>query len=79
MKKLSKRQLDFLNENFGKTEADLEKLSADEWFHIREESFMISADELMDEEGNAIDEITETCEIAESIADMKYSDLMESA
>ncbi len=51
-------------------------MSADEWFHIREESFMISADELMDEEGNAVDEISETCEIAESIAELAYSELM---
>ncbi len=79
MKKLSEKQLEFLQENFGKTEKDIETISSKEWFHIREESFMISADELMDEEGNAIDEITETCEIAESIADMKYSELMESA
>ncbi len=37
---------------------------------------MISADELMDEEGNAVDEISETCEIAESIAELAYSELM---
>lgn len=77
MKKLSKGQLEFLNENFGKTEADLEKLSADEWFHIREESFYISVGELVDKSDE--DELTDRCLVAESIADMKYSELMESA
>ena len=76
MKDLSEKQLKFIWDNFHKTKEDLKDVSKGDWFHIREESFMISADELVDESGNTIDDISEKCKIAESIADMKYSELM---
>ncbi len=77
MRNLSEKQLKFIWNNFHRTKEDLKNISKEEWFHIREDSFMISADELVDEDGNFIDNISEECKIAESIADMKYSELME--
>lgn len=77
MKKLSEKQLRFMWDNFQKTEEDVRTISDDDWYKIREESFYISVDELVDKSDE--DELTDRCLVAESIADMKYSELMESA
>lgn len=77
MKKLSEKQLKFIWNNFQKTEEDIRAISDDDWYKIREESFYISVDELVDKSDE--DELTDRCLVAESIADMKYSELMESA
>lgn len=72
---LSRKQLKFLKAEFGINKEQLGKLSKEEWHHIREESIWISADELMDDEGHAVDFVTERCQVAESIIDITYDEL----
>lgn len=73
---LSRKQLKFLETEFGLAKSHLSKISKEEWHSIREKSFFISVGELLDDEGQAVDFVTERCRIAESIADLKYSELM---
>lgn len=65
---LSKEQLEFLNLEFSITEKDMEDMTEEQWFSIREKSFLIEAEEV-NEEG---DGISERGEIAASIADVTY-------
>lgn len=76
MLNLKENQIEFIRNEFGISRRELEHISKDGWKQIREECFNISIEELLDEQGNAIDDVTKRCVIAESIADMKYSELI---
>ncbi len=71
---LSSEQLDFLKEELGLCEKDIEKMSKEEWTDVRENCFYIEADELLDLPDGE-DEETQRCIVATSIADIKYSQL----
>lgn len=73
--KLNEKQLEFLEKELNITEKDIEGMSADEWKNVREKCFFIEADELMDLEDNEDGEETERCQLATSIASLKFSEL----
>lgn len=75
MLRLNNEQMKFLSDEFGITKEKLENISKDEWHKIRESCFDASVDELLDDHGNAVDFVTKRCDLAESIADIKYSQL----
>ena len=75
MLRLNDEQIKFLSDEFGFTKENLESISKNEWHKIRERCFDTSVDELLDDNGNARDFVTKRCDIAESIADLKYSQL----
>lgn len=71
---LNEKQLKFLKEELGFAKEEIEKMSVEEWKQVREQCFYIEADELMDLEDDETQE-SERCNIATSIANMKYSQL----
>lgn len=77
MLNLKDEQIEFIENELGISEKELENINKDDWRKIREKCFNLSVDELLDEDGYAIDDVTEKCIMAESIADMKYSELIE--
>lgn len=76
MLNLKDDQVEFIQKELGISKEELEIISKDGWKQIREECFNISVDELLDDDGNAVDDVTSRCTMAESIADMKYSELI---
>lgn len=75
MLNLTDKQIEFLEKEIGTKKADLENVDKEEWRAIREKCFDISVDELLDEVGNAVETVSSRCVMAESIADIKYSQL----
>lgn len=73
--KLNEKQLGFLKTEFGLTKEDIEKTTADGWKEIREKCFYIEADELMDIEDDESADESERCQLATSIANIKFSKL----
>lgn len=73
--KLNEKQLEFLEKELNITKKDIEGMSADEWKDVREKCFFIEADELMDLEDDEDGEETERCQLATSIANLKFSEL----
>lgn len=77
---LSREQLLFLKKELDITEEDIKNMSAKEWGRVREECFFIEADELYDleieetKQGTTLEE-SERCQLATSIADIKFSQL----
>lgn len=76
MLNLKDEQVEFIQKELGISKEELEIISKDGWKRIREECFNISVDELLDDDGNAVDDVTSRCIMAESIADMKYIELI---
>ncbi len=76
MLNLKDKQIEFIENELGIGKEELENINKDDWRKIREKCFNLSVDELLDKYGHAIDNVTERCIIAESIADMKYSELI---
>lgn len=76
MVNLNNDQLKFLKKEFGISKDELKSISKDDWHKLREKCFDISVDELLDDDGYAVDFVTKRCELAESIADMKYSQMI---
>lgn len=72
--KLNERQLKFLKTEFNLAKEDIEKMTADRWKELREKCFYIEADELMDMESEEAEE-SERCQLATSIANIKFSQL----
>ena len=75
MLNLKENQVKFIQNELGISKEKLECISKEEWRKIREDCFEISIDELLDEHGHAVEYVTERCMMAESIADVKYSEL----
>lgn len=73
--KLSEKQLEFLDKELNVSKEDIEKMSAEEWKAVREKCFYIEADELMDIEDEENQEESERCQLATSIANLKFSEL----
>ena len=74
---LSKEQIKFLNDEFDVSESNIEKMSKEEWVKIKKKSYDIMRDEMLDENDDAIEDISERGIIAESITDIEYSMLKE--
>lgn len=74
---LSKEQLDLLEKELGITEEQIEAMTKEQWKDVREKCFFLSIDELVDEDGEAIEEPTnpDRLDLLESIADTKYKQL----
>ena len=74
---LSKEQLELLEKELEITEEKIEAMTKEEWKEVREKCFYLSIDELVDEDGEAIEEPInpERLELLESIADTKYKQL----
>lgn len=73
--KLNEKQLEFLRTEFSLTKEDIENMTADGWKEVREKCFYIEADELMDIEEDEEAEESERCQIATTIANIKFSQL----
>lgn len=73
--KLNEKQLEFLDKELNISKEDIEKMSAEEWKDVREKCFYIEADELMDLEDTEDQEESERCQLATSIANLKFSEL----
>ncbi len=72
---LTQKLKSFIKDEFDIGENAIERMSKDEWHEIRERCYDISLDELLDENDNAKDDITDRCLIAESIMDIRFSQL----
>lgn len=75
MLNLKDEQVQFIQKELGIGMEELERVSKSRWKQIREECFDISVEELLSEVGRSGDYVTNRCSMAESIADMKYSEL----
>lgn len=73
--KLSEKQLEFLKAEFGLTKEDIGGMTAEQWKEVREKCFYIEADELMDLGEDEEAEESERCQLATSIANIKFSQL----
>lgn len=72
---LNERQLEFLKTELGLAKEDIDKMTAGRWMGVREKCFYIEADELMDLEGDEAAEESERCQMATSIANIKFSQI----
>ena len=74
---LSKEQLTLLEKELGVTEDQVEAMTKEQWKEVREKCFFLSIDELVDEDGNALENASnpERLYLLESIADTKYKQL----
>ena len=72
MLNLSEKQKQFLKEEFGVTETDLENMTSEKWRDIRSKAFDIEAELLPDDEEEPW---SERCKLAVSIVDTYYSSL----
>lgn len=74
---LSKEQLDLLEKELEITEEQIEAMTKEQWKEVREKCFFLSIDELVDEDGEAIEEPAnpERLNLLESIADTKFKQL----
>lgn len=74
---LSKEQLDLLEKELGLTEEQVEAMNKEQWKEVREKCFFLSIDELVDEDGEALDNAInpERLCLLESIADTKFKQL----
>ena len=74
---LSKEQLDLLEKELGVTEEQIASMTKEQWFDVREKCFNLSIDELVDEDGEAVEEPNnpDRLELLESIADTKFKQL----
>lgn len=72
---LNEKQFEFLQTEFSLTKDDIDKITADEWKKIREKCFYIEADELMGMDDDEKAEESERCQLATSIANIKFSQL----
>lgn len=74
---LSKEQLDLLEKELGVTEEQIASMTKEQWFEVREKCFYLSIDELVDEDGEAIEDPLnpERLDLLESIADTKFKQL----
>jgi len=73
--KLSKKQLEFLQTEFSLTKEDIDGMTADQWKEVREKCFYIEADELLDLGEDEEAEESKRCQMATSIANVKFSQL----
>ena len=69
---LNERQKQFLKEEFGVTETDLENMTFEKWRDIRSKAFDIEAELLPDDEDEPW---SERCKLAVSIVDADDSSL----
>ncbi len=71
---LTDDQLKFLESEFSLKEADISRMTLEEWHKVREDSFDVEVEEALKEEtGEEID--WWRCNTAASIADIMYSQL----
>lgn len=70
------KQLEFLEKEFGITKSDIAGYSEEEWKEIRLKCFAIEGDFAMDMADSDSAYLPERGEIAASIADTKYSELV---
>ncbi|MCM1328375.1 MAG: hypothetical protein NC253_02955 [Ruminococcus sp.] len=72
MLNLDKKQRQFLTDEFGISESDIDNMTIEIWKDIRSKAFDIEADLLPDDENEPW---SERCQLAVSIVDLDYSGL----
>lgn len=70
MNNINEKQKQFLIDEFGISESDIENMTIDKWKDIRSKAFDIEAELLPDNENEPF---SERCQLAISIVDLDYS------
>lgn len=70
MNNINEKQKQFLIDEFGISESDIENMTIDKWKDIRSKAFDIEAELLPDNENEPF---SERCRLAISIVDLDYS------